>query len=235
MDDEGVHEIQLHGKQLVFVVMTATVVAVAVFLCGVMVGRGVPAARSDAALQSADAAAIEPAPTLSPLPEDDAPGSDATHTLEPRYGEILDPPDPVREEVLDRPRESREPKPRADTATARPSGAARAAAQAAPGRAILAAPAAPVAPVRAASAAPEIVSGRGGFVVQVSALKGRSEADTIRRRLEGKGYPAFIEATGAGRDAIFRVRVGRYANRKAAESVAARLEREERFKTWITR
>ena len=42
MSDEGFHEIQLNGKQLVFLFMAATVVAVVVFLCGVMVGRGVP-------------------------------------------------------------------------------------------------------------------------------------------------------------------------------------------------
>ena len=69
----------------------------------------------------------------------------------------------------------------------------------------------------------------------MSAVKGQAEADTIRRRLEGKGYPAYIEGTGSGRSAVFRVRVGRYDSRKAAESIAARLQREERFKTWITR
>ena len=41
MSDEGFHEIQLNGKQLVFLFMAATVVSVVIFLCGVMVGRGV--------------------------------------------------------------------------------------------------------------------------------------------------------------------------------------------------
>jgi hypothetical protein len=41
MSDDGFHEIQLNGKQLVFLFMAATVVAVVIFLCGVMVGRGV--------------------------------------------------------------------------------------------------------------------------------------------------------------------------------------------------
>ena len=39
--DDGFHEIQLNGKQLVFVFMAATVVSVVIFLCGVLVGRGV--------------------------------------------------------------------------------------------------------------------------------------------------------------------------------------------------
>ena len=39
--DDGFHEIQLNGKQLVFLFMTGTVVAVVIFLLGVFVGRGV--------------------------------------------------------------------------------------------------------------------------------------------------------------------------------------------------
>ena len=39
--DDGFHEIQLNGKQLVFLFMAATVVSVVIFLCGVLVGRGV--------------------------------------------------------------------------------------------------------------------------------------------------------------------------------------------------
>ena len=46
MSDESVREFQLNGKQLVFLFMASTVVAVVIFLCGVMVGRGVSAAQS---------------------------------------------------------------------------------------------------------------------------------------------------------------------------------------------
>jgi hypothetical protein len=46
MSDEGFHEIQLNGKQLVFLFMAATVVSVVIFLLGVMVGRGVPTVRA---------------------------------------------------------------------------------------------------------------------------------------------------------------------------------------------
>ena len=40
-DEDGFHEIQLSGKQLVFLFMATTVVSVVIFLCGVLVGRGV--------------------------------------------------------------------------------------------------------------------------------------------------------------------------------------------------
>src|SRR5262244_3962198 len=61
--DDGFHEIQLNGKQLVFLFMAATVVSVVIFLCGVLVGRGV---KTERAVSSADAAAVaavaDPAP-----------------------------------------------------------------------------------------------------------------------------------------------------------------------------
>ena len=65
MSDEGFHEIQLNGKQLVFLFMFATVVLVGTFLCGVMVGRGVRAERGD---QSAQATELPSAPTAPATP-----------------------------------------------------------------------------------------------------------------------------------------------------------------------
>ena len=64
MSDEGVHEIQLNGKQLVFMFMAVTVVAVVIFLCGVMVGRGVRAPR---ATELADAAIETPIDPTAPV------------------------------------------------------------------------------------------------------------------------------------------------------------------------
>ena len=63
MSDEGFHEIQLNGKQLVFLFMAATVVAVVIFLCGVMVGRGVPT-RAAAPTDSPEQAALDPTASL---------------------------------------------------------------------------------------------------------------------------------------------------------------------------
>ena len=47
--DDGFHEIQLSGKQLVFLFMATTVVSAVIFLCGVLVGRGVTHARGSVA------------------------------------------------------------------------------------------------------------------------------------------------------------------------------------------
>ena len=60
--DDGFHEIQLNGKQLVFLFMAATVVSVVIFLCGVLVGRGVRVERSAEADAAGLSAAAEPTP-----------------------------------------------------------------------------------------------------------------------------------------------------------------------------
>jgi rare lipoprotein A len=74
-----------------------------------------------------------------------------------------------------------------------------------------------------------------GFVVQVAAVKERSEADTIAKRLSSKGFPSFVSSPSAGAARVYRVRVGKYRERSDAETVARRLEKEEQFKPWITR
>src|SRR4051812_24753698 len=67
MADEGLHEIQLNGKQLVFLFMASTVVAVVIFLCGVMVGRGVRAQRPADAIEASADAIIDPTAVSQPL------------------------------------------------------------------------------------------------------------------------------------------------------------------------
>ncbi len=59
-DDGAYYEVQLNNKQLVFFFMATLAIAVVVFLCGVMVGRGV----HDATLAAAqnDIAATSPKP-----------------------------------------------------------------------------------------------------------------------------------------------------------------------------
>ena len=78
MNDEAFHEIQLNGKQLVFLFMAATVVSVVIFLCGVMVGRGV---RTEAAAVAGGADAADAGRPEAPAPADTPPA--AAGTTEP--------------------------------------------------------------------------------------------------------------------------------------------------------
>jgi cell division septation protein DedD len=77
---------------------------------------------------------------------------------------------------------------------------------------------------------------RENWVVQVAALRDRSAAIAIIRRLSNRGYQAFIVEPRPGAPAPgYRVRVGPFQDRRQAEQVSRRLEREEQFKPFITR
>lgn len=84
MSDQGFSEIQLSGKQLVFLFMSAVVLLVVVFLLGVAVGRSVRDAAGDAPV-SADAGLPE---TVVP---DDAARTDPAKPADPElsYHEML--------------------------------------------------------------------------------------------------------------------------------------------------
>ena len=60
--DDAFREIQLSGKQVVFVFMAGLVIAVVIFLIGVQVGRGVLAQRGLPEAADLTANADEPAP-----------------------------------------------------------------------------------------------------------------------------------------------------------------------------
>src|SRR5688572_14231743 len=88
-DEDGFHEINLSGKQLVFLGMATTIVSIVIFLCGVLVGRGVRPveAVAEAAAVSADAGSTDapapidaaPAPAAAanePTPTPDVPPAD---------------------------------------------------------------------------------------------------------------------------------------------------------------
>jgi cell division septation protein DedD len=246
MSNEEFHEIQLNGKQLVFLFMAATVVAVVIFLCGVMVGRGVPT-RAAAPIDAPQQAALDPTaplgvpaadlggPATQGLAADNGPIT-AQETL--TYPTLLEDRNPPAETLAPSPDPPSAPAPavtaRAETPKPAPKPEPPKPASAGP-KPVTAAP--KPAPVPALSPAPQpaaaaLAEPRGnGFVVQVAAVRKRAEADTIARRLSGKGYPAFVTTAGAN----FRVRVGKFDDRRQAELTAGRLEREEQFKPWITR
>ena len=255
MQDEGFHEIQLNGKQLVFLFMAGTVVAVVIFLCGVMVGRGVPSRTLIA--DAGDPSQIDPTASLPSPPSTPSSGTgmkSLTAGEDLTYPSLLEDPNPPTETlapVAETAVATAPPAPKPAPAPAlRPPSVAAAAPSPAPAPAPTPAPkpaaavplpvtpavarptpvpaAAPVAAVAATSLAEP---GGTGFVVQVAATRERAEAERIAARLTGKGYPAFVTTAGAN----FRVRIGKFDDRRQAETVAGRLEREEEFKPWITR
>jgi cell division septation protein DedD len=246
MPDEGFREIQLKGKQLVFLFMAATVVAVVIFLCGVMVGRGVPA-RAVSAINTSKAADFDARGAAETLPPARAVSTDGSAPVTAQetltYVKLLEDPDPPAETLapVEEATAVHEPvvvaqpaPPTPPPAAANPPAVATVAAPAVEARS---ARALPVTPPRAAAASPVNVDATlaeppgTGFVVQVAAVRQRTEANALARRLRTKSYPAFVTIAGSN----FRVRVGKYDDRREAESVAGRLSKEERITPWITR
>lgn len=233
LPEEGFHEIQLSGKQLVFLFMATTVVSVVIFLCGVLVGRGVRDDSSSLSLLSPlteDAGvvspeAVEPAPlaTENALPPEPAePGSpDAGSAY---YDALMKDKPPA--ETLDAAKAATV-EPAAEVSTP-DSGRVPAVPPAATSTS-----SAVAAPPAAAAPAPSAPG--DGWVVQVSALRQRQEAQAIANRLAGRGYKAFVMDPQAGAPAYYRVRVGPFEDKAEAERTAKRLADEEQFKPFISR
>ncbi len=229
MSDESLREFQLNGKQLVFLFMASTIVAVVIFLCGVMVGRGVSAAQAAVVTNSTvegdptAGAFPEPAPAAPSLAPADVPPDTPGDNPELSYPGSL---------TADKPKVDLEParapaKPPAPRTTT----VVNAAAPVPPVAPKSTPTPAPAAAARATERVADVEPAGAGFVVQVVATPRRAEADAINARLQKKGYPAYV--TPAGR--VFRVRVGKYKDRAEATRVSKRLQTEERFKPWVTR
>jgi cell division septation protein DedD len=212
MADDRSRGVHLTDKQLVFVFMSATVVAVVVFLCGVVVGLGVQTARGpqrDPAMMSAAPVVSDGGPGEAPV-EDPAirsgvasPAAATEFTYAERLGKTP-PPDQMKA-------------PAPVPATREPV-------------------VPPEVPADGAGV-PETSATAGDYTVQVAAVKKRAEADRIVRDLKAKGYEAYVFVPDGGdQPGIIRVRVGSFKDKQKADVLAQRLTREGKgYKPWVTR
>ena len=237
IQDEGFHEIQLNGKQLVFLFMAATVVSVVIFLCGVLVGRGVRAQTGGVADNTPMSTVAETTPTQPPMPAPaPAAGSDPTTAAPPPAADELSYFN--RLEKQNAPAEQLKPAPDKNAAPAERPVARESATPPPPAPAkepLLAQKPAPAQPPPPAAPAGAGEPAGQGFAVQIAALNVRSEADAIAKRLNSKGYSAYVLSPATGTPSVFRVRIGKFTTRREAETMAAKLQKEEQFKPWVTR
>jgi len=218
LHDDGFHEIQLSGKQLVFAFMAVTLLAVVIFLLGVQVGRKAPQSDrglvADASDTAASAAVPPPASTPSqpvassgpPAAEPPAPAAEPDDELS--YAKRLQGGDSAAQDKLKTPDPARpapaQPAPAVSPKQA-PQGVAKAEEQGQPGQ----------------------------WIVQFTALKDRNAASGIAKRLVSKGYPAFVLDPEPGSPVIYRVQVGGYADREKADQAKGKLEKEEQIKVYV--
>jgi DedD protein len=256
--DDGFHEIQLNGKQLVFLGMATTLVSVVIFLCGVLVGRGVKPL--DTVAQAASPQAFEtpvaspvapgaiatpaPAPPAAPAPSGGdgtaaaaAADSGSAGDTEPTpLGDDPDPPAPAPASDLAA-APAKPPAVEPKTPKVEP----REAAKPKPAPVQASAASAPVAPAPKPTPAPAAVAtaapaGAGGAIaVQVGAFATRKEADALAKKLSGRGYAVYVMNPLDDGKNVYRVRVGNYSTADEAQRVSARLTQQEKLKPWITR
>ena len=226
--DDGFHEIHLSGKQLVFLFMATMVVSVVIFLIGVFVGRSVRAQQADhLGDPTAALAASTPAPSATaPAP--------ATADAGPQAAE---PPSPPAESDELSYKKRLEGEASAERLKPAASGQQQPTATRTPPPAAVTAPpvAASTAQANAAATSGPVGTPQPGtWVIQVHALRDRTAAAGIVRRLASKGYPAFLVAAGPP-TGTYKVQIGRYKDRDEATKVIDRLKKEEQFNPWITR
>jgi cell division septation protein DedD len=227
--DDAFHEIQLNGKQLVFLFMAATVVSVVIFLCGVLVGRNVRTERSsiDVGSQTTD----QPTPAPAPVTQ--------TATAEPTPAYTgLDKPttkDDSLKKQPERTSKASEPPAAANTPPPAPAPAPEPKAATPPVETPAPPPPAVDKPAPQPSGTAGSEPGDKGYAVQIAAVNARSEADAMAKRLTSKGYSAYVLAPANGTPPVYRVRVGKFPTKREAETVAAKLQKEEQLKPWVTR
>ena len=192
--------------------MAATVVSVVIFLCGVLVGRGVRAQmrrRRRRTRRPASVAETTPTQPRRAGAGARAAGSDPTTAAAPppaadelSYFNRLEKPNPPAEQLKPAP-DKRPAKPRRASRRRRRGEAPRRRRRRAAGQgaAARAGPGAPRRrPPRRASASEP--SGQG-FAVQIAALNVRSEADAIAKRLSSKGYAAYVLSPANGTPSVY--------------------------------
>lgn len=72
------------------------------------------------------------------------------------------------------------------------------------------------------------------FTVQVAAYKSKEPAEALRARLAAGGLEAYVIQVDAATGARFRVRVGSFATREAAQQIADRIGSERSLSAFVT-
>ncbi len=219
MSDPNVREIQLGGKQLVFLFMASVVIAVAIFLLGISVGRGVGAPEEPAAAQAEPA--DEQAPVEMPPPTVTTPSDRGYHDA--LQGQTSPPPQTPPKD---------DPKPAASEPAAADTTSVSVA-KPAPAPASASAPApAERTPTTAATPKPTTAPATGGWYVQVAAFKSRENADRQIGDLKAKGYSAVVQSDPGS---LFRVRIGPFKDRAAADRTADQLRKQDGIRASVGR
>lgn len=222
MADDGFHEIQLGKKQLFFLFMAATVSLVVAFLIGVWVGRDVRRPENEivAEIPTAEVTPDTPQPPTQVAANEldytarlqSGAKGDAKTTEAPKP---VEPPTPAAEGAPDQP------------ATPPAKTPAKSAADTKAPAPVESPDPKPASPAKGAATT-------STWHLQAAAFKDQAPADTLVARLVKKGYAAYVVTAATG-VYPFKVDVGPFADKAAAEAASAKLKKEERLSPLVLR
>jgi cell division septation protein DedD len=221
-------ELSLDGRQVASVVVGALVVLAVVFGLGLTVGRQIGQRRAERSPAPGDLEALDRAPAPPKPLKDDALTFHDRLTKDAPPEPPPPPPAAIRPEPA-QPKAS--PPPPAAIAAATPSPAApapQAAAPPAPSR-----PTSQAVPAPTPAARPASATSAKPWTVQLAAAQDRGEAERIRTRFAAL-HPRIEEADVPGRGRFYRVRVGGFDSRDAAEKYLRDVGRETGAKGYVT-
>ncbi|HYG61444.1 MAG TPA: SPOR domain-containing protein, partial [Thermoanaerobaculia bacterium] len=92
----------------------------------------------------------------------------------------------------------------------------------------------PASPASRAAAPAAASTGGGRVVIQVFSSPERDQAERIQKRLTSGGQKAFLSPVDVGGRTMYRVRIGPFANREAAQQVAEQVRKGYKLDTWVT-
>ncbi len=208
-------ELSLDGRQVASIVVGALVILGVVFVLGLNVGKQIAVRHSEAS-RSGDLDALDRAPAPP------GPVKDEALTFHDRLTKETPPPPPPAAPALPPP--APPPKPAAAAPPARADATPPAAA---PGEA---APARPAPPSRPSEA---VRTPAKPWTVQLAAAQDRAEAERVATRFAALN-PRIEEAAVPGKGRFFRVRVGGFDTREAAERYLRDVGRETGAKGFVT-
>ncbi len=227
------YELSLDGRQIASIVVGALVILGVVFVLGLNVGRQIATRQVDAA-HAGDLEALDRPPSTPSPSVDDAsltfhdrlvkqkPPTTPPVTAAPASASSANPPAPPS------------PAPRTVTASASPAELPSAASTPTPTRTVTSAPApapAPRAPEEKPATAKAVAS--GAFTIQIGATQQRAEADRIAARFRSL-RPRVEAADVQGKGRWYRVRVGSFETREAAERYRKDVARETGVPGFVT-
>lgn len=207
MSDDGIHEISLNGKTLVFIFMATTVLLVVTFLLGVLVGRGARELQGlNQKVLTFDVVEEDLVEEFEMAPEGVLPEDETVQMGDLSYPGRLTSPDVMQESV------------NPDSGLIEE---------------VLPSEVESIITEQTPLAGSSLESVKVGFTVQVTAVRSREDAEAMLEQLLSDDYPAYLLEPKSPAE-LYRVRVGQYQDQKEADDMRRRLE-EAQFPAWITR